>query len=164
MKTFETIMVTTDFSEISQLALRWAYDLADRFGSKLILAHVHEQWAPLAVEESQPYFHQMLEQQRKQVDERLAALAMALGKDVQPMTAVGIPHHEIVRMAQERAVDLIVMATHGRGFVAHALLGSTTERVLRSAPCPVLAVRDPGSDRDQRPAREVARSAGRIDA
>jgi nucleotide-binding universal stress UspA family protein len=51
---------------------------------------------------------------------------------------------EIVRLAKERGADLIVMATHGHGFFTHAFLGSTTDRVLRRASCPVLVVRDDG--------------------
>jgi nucleotide-binding universal stress UspA family protein len=53
---------------------------------------------------------------------------------------LGVPHLEIVRAAEERHADLVVMATHGRGFFSHAFLGSTTERVIRRAPCPVLVV------------------------
>jgi nucleotide-binding universal stress UspA family protein len=47
-----------------------------------------------------------------------------------------------VKFAEDNAIDLIVMATHGRGFFSHAILGSTTERVVRRATCPVLTVRD----------------------
>jgi nucleotide-binding universal stress UspA family protein len=60
--------------------------------------------------------------------------------DVDLEVALGVPHVEIVRLATERDVDMIVMATHGRGFISHAMMGSTTERVLRRAPCPVLVV------------------------
>jgi nucleotide-binding universal stress UspA family protein len=53
----------------------------------------------------------------------------------------GTPHAEIVHLAGKHGADLIVMATQGRGFISHAILGSTTERVIRAAPCPVLAIR-----------------------
>ena len=66
--------------------------------------------------------------------------------EAEPLVAFGIPHKEIVDLAGKRSVDLIVMATHGRGFITHALFGSTTERVLRRAPCPVLTVRDQSSN------------------
>ena len=55
---------------------------------------------------------------------------------------LGVSHVELCRLARDRGIDLIVMATHGRGFVSHAIMGSTTERVLRRASCPVLVVRD----------------------
>ena len=72
----------------------------------------------------------------------LTEMGRDLGNDVEVTVADGIAHLEIVRIAEERQVDMIVMATHGRGFISHALMGSTTERVLRRAPCPVLVVRD----------------------
>jgi len=56
-------------------------------------------------------------------------------------SGLGGPYVEIVRYAKERDIDLIVMGTHGRGFVAHMLMGSVTEKVVRRAPCPVLTVR-----------------------
>ena len=89
----------------------------------------------------------ILNQQRDLAGERLAALLGELterdaGVDVEPVVAMGTPHVEIVRIAEERDVDLIVMATHGRGFISHAILGSTAERVLRRAPCPLLVIRD----------------------
>jgi universal stress protein A len=54
----------------------------------------------------------------------------------------GSASHEIAEQAHEQRTDLIVIATHGRGVIAHALLGSTAERVVRHAPCPVLVVRE----------------------
>jgi nucleotide-binding universal stress UspA family protein len=56
----------------------------------------------------------------------------------------GGPYVEIVRYAKERDIDLIIVGTHGRGFVGHMLMGSVAERVVRHAPCPVLSVRHPG--------------------
>jgi nucleotide-binding universal stress UspA family protein len=55
----------------------------------------------------------------------------------------GTPYHEIIAFANEKDVDLIIMGTHGRGGLAHLLLGSVAEKVVRKAPCPVLTVRDP---------------------
>jgi nucleotide-binding universal stress UspA family protein len=147
MRSIETILVTTDFSATSRHALPWARDLAERFGSKLILAHVHEDLSPFFPEYAQPGIAEAFEEHRRAADARLARLARELGPDIEPMTSTGTPHREIVRIAEERKVDLIVMATHGRGLVSHALLGSTTERVLRRAPCPVLVVRDPNAKR-----------------
>jgi nucleotide-binding universal stress UspA family protein len=55
----------------------------------------------------------------------------------------GSPAAEIIRYAEDRSIDLIVMGTHGRGIVAHAVMGSVAEKVVRTAPCPVLTVREP---------------------
>ena len=76
---------------------------------------------------------------------QLAELAPQLGSDVTVAVTAGVPHIEIVRLAEQRQADIVVMATHGRGFVSHAILGSTTERVVRRAPCPVLSVRADGA-------------------
>ena len=84
------------------------------------------------------------QRQEQHAHEELVKLAgEELGGDVECIVVAGTPHLEIVRLAEERKLDLIVMATHGRGFFAHALIGSTTERVLRHAPCPVLVVQEP---------------------
>ena len=66
-----------------------------------------------------------------------------IGMKYAPITKVlhGRPFKEIVTYAQEMLVDLIVLATHGRGGIAHALLGSTADKVIHNAPCPVLTVR-----------------------
>jgi nucleotide-binding universal stress UspA family protein len=63
------------------------------------------------------------------------------GLPVEVLVVAGIAHAEIVEAARTRAADVIVIATHGRGFISHAILGSTTERVIRRAECPVLVVR-----------------------
>jgi nucleotide-binding universal stress UspA family protein len=65
------------------------------------------------------------------------------GLEVIHLTRHGRPHEEIVGVAREMDVDLIVMGTHGRSGLSHILLGSTAERVVRNAPCPVLTVRHP---------------------
>jgi nucleotide-binding universal stress UspA family protein len=69
-------------------------------------------------------------------------------KELQPeyvlrAAGVGGPYVEIVRYAKERDIDIIVMGTHGRGFMAHMLMGSVAEKVVRKAPCAVLTVRHP---------------------
>jgi len=146
MRAIQTILVTTDFSETSKRAFPLARELAERFRARLVLVHVHEEWTLLMGEYGQPLVQEVFEEQRRMMEGRLHALARELGSDVQVATALGAPHQEIVRLARERPADLIVMATHGRGFVSHALLGSTTERVLRRAPCPVVVVRDAGEE------------------
>ena len=103
--------------------------------------HVHEDRLPPIVADYQGGFQEILEQQRQRAESGLAQQAADLGHDVESVIVDGVPHLEIVRFAEERGVDLIVMATHGRGFFSHAIMGSTTERVVRRAPCAVLSVR-----------------------
>jgi nucleotide-binding universal stress UspA family protein len=88
---------------------------------------------------------QQVDRARKRLEE-FAAEHLAGFEDPELVIGVGTPHVEIVRLAEEKEVDLIVMATHGRGFISHAILGSTAERVLRRAPCPVLVSRDASED------------------
>jgi nucleotide-binding universal stress UspA family protein len=72
---------------------------------------------------------------------KLAALARERGLATRELVAQGKPSAEIVRVAREETVDMIVLGTHGRGMLDKALFGSTTERVVRRAPCPVLTCR-----------------------
>jgi nucleotide-binding universal stress UspA family protein len=144
-----TILLTTDFSDTSKKAFEPALTLAQRFGAKIVLAYVEEdRLPPLVIEYMAVGVEEILGQQREIASDRLNELAATLPADVgevETVVALGTPHVEIVRLAEEHEADLIVMATHGRGYISHAILGSTAERVLRRAPCPVLVVRDPDS-------------------
>lgn len=146
MSPFQTILITTDFSDTSALALDPALTLAGRFGSRLIVVHVVEDQLPAYMDEFTAVpIDTILETQTKRARESLDTfLDDRLPSDVEAERIVthGIAHLEILRLAEENGADLIVMATHGRGFVSHALFGSTTERVIRKAPCPVLTIRE----------------------
>jgi nucleotide-binding universal stress UspA family protein len=145
MTRIKTILVTTDFSETSKKAFPLARELADKFQAKIILVHsLEDRLPPLVVGSSHAGFVDILQRLKESASERLAGLGRDLGNHVDLELADGTPHLEIVRLAKERSADMIVMATHGRGFFSHAFLGSTTERVLRRASCPVLVVRDAG--------------------
>jgi nucleotide-binding universal stress UspA family protein len=138
------ILVTTDFSETSQTAFGFAQEFAEKFGGTLTLLHVQELHLPPLVYESAGTGVGQIEREHKDLaQKRLDELARRLG-GAETAVVLGTPHVEIVRYAKDHRMDLIVMATHGRGFFSHAILGSTTERVVRRAPCPVLTVRDDG--------------------
>ena len=142
MSRIKTVLVTTDFSDTSYQAFGLASEMAAKFGAKLVLAHIEEdRLPPLVLEYTQVDLAELLKRQEERAREKLTRIAPQLGTDVQLEVVSGTPHTEIVRLAEELPIDLIVMATHGRGFISHAIMGSTTERVLRRAPCPVLAVR-----------------------
>ena len=147
MSRIKTVLVTTDFSETSFRAFGLAAETAEKFGAKLILAHIEEdRLPPLVLEYTDVDLAEILRRQEERARKKLEEIAPDLGADVQLEVAKGTPHVEIVRLAEELQVDLIVMATHGRGVISHAILGSTTERVLRHAPCPVLIVRESRQD------------------
>ncbi|NLH73006.1 MAG: universal stress protein [Verrucomicrobia bacterium] len=140
------IMVPIDFSEYSVSALRYARAFAQHFGASLILLHVNEPtvfpselgYAPIAAE--------TLDQQlRDDAHNRLKALAAECaleGLKADAEIRVGRPFNEIVTAAQELDADMIIIATHGFTGLTHVLMGSTAERVVRHARCPVLVVRE----------------------
>jgi len=144
-----TILVTTDFSDTARKAFESARMLAETFGARLVLAHVEpDRLPPIVVEYAAVGVNDILRDQRERARQRLTDLAVeSFGRELTVETVVtdGTPHVEIVRLAEQHRADLIVMATHGHGFVSHAILGSTTERVVRRAPCPVFVVRDAGA-------------------
>jgi len=135
------ILVPTDFSERSRKALHYALAFARPFGAEVLLLHVLEPVTPppSAVMLLPPAWDTEL---RDSATRELAKWRRESGSDaVQTTLRSGAPHHEIVRAADETNADLIILGTHGRGGLAHLLIGSTAERVVRHAPCPVMVVR-----------------------
>ena len=142
------ILLPTDFSKHSQNALNYAVAFAEKFGAELHLLHVVQDLAlfiPEAVSVAPPV---------GPPTSQLAAAAQAaldrLVRDndlrrfkVHLEVREGTPFYEIIQAAREKAIDLIIMGTHGHSGLAHVLLGSVTEKVVRKAPCPVLTVRHP---------------------
>jgi nucleotide-binding universal stress UspA family protein len=142
------ILVPTDFSKFSQSALTYGAAFAEKFGAELHLLHVVQDLAlfiPDAITVAPPI--------APPVEQFLAAARAAMERvveendlkrlNVRPEVREGTPFYEIIRFAQETNIDLIVMGTHGHSGLAHVLLGSTAEKVVRKAPCPVLTVRHP---------------------
>ena len=155
--TFAHILVPTDFSPQSDAALACAKELARQCGARLSLLHVITDpratglWAP------DVYVPASREMQATFLREATARLENAVSAEERAFFHVLLdarigPAAECIRdFAREHDVDLIVMGTHGRTGLAHLLLGSVAERVLRSAPCPVMATR---ADVHQTPERK----------
>lgn len=145
MNPYRRLLAPTDFSEVSNAALEHAIILAETFQATIHLLHVVED--PLSttlVSDSYALPDNFLEQLENRAQQRLKGLlpdTKLRSLDAQFVVREGSPFVEIVRYAKENAIDLIVMGTHGRGPIAHMLLGSVAEQVLRKAPCPVLVVR-----------------------
>ncbi|MDO8282501.1 MAG: universal stress protein [Thermodesulfovibrionia bacterium] len=143
----ERILFPTDFSEGSDNALHYAVDLAKQYNAKLYILHVIYD-VMKAMDAHVP--HTSADELYKDLDkwamdeiencciEEIRALPNVVKKVVK-----GIPHEETIRMATEEKIDLIVMGTYGRTGLDRLLFGSTAERVVRKAPCPVLTVRVP---------------------
>ncbi len=147
---FRTILVATDFSQPSEHALEYARALARSFGATLHLLHVVPD-PVLASAWSEAYAYDLTalgERLRRDAEQQLTERAQAIG-DVAVTTEalVGSPAATIAVTAAERGIDLIVMGTHGRSGFSHLFMGSVAERVVRSAPCPVLTVREPAAEK-----------------
>lgn len=143
---FDRILVPTDFSAGSERAWAVARKLAGRLGAELILFHVVVE-APLFSEGPFTMTHarNVFSAARAWADTTLGewtAAATAAGLRARSIVGTGAPHKEIIATAALEHADLIVMGTLGRSGLDRALLGSVAERVIRLAPCPVLAVRD----------------------
>jgi nucleotide-binding universal stress UspA family protein len=154
MEDLSTVLVTTDFSDTSKRAFGPALTLARKFGARILVVYVEEdRLPPMVIEYMAVGIDDLMDEQRTRADQRLKEFVSAnFGDhpDVETRVAMGTPHVEIVRLAEEQKADLIVMATHGRGFISHAVMGSTSERVLRRSCCPVLVCRDcPPGDQSQ---------------
>ena len=143
MIALKRILVPHDFSDTSAAAVRYAVELARNFGARLYFLHVGDD----AVNQFEAEFPIGLEDALADgVRERLLRMVTPQEKaELNPDFAVrpGVPAAEIVQYASDQDIDLIVMGTHGRGFVGHMMMGSVAEKVVRTAPCPVLTVRIP---------------------
>lgn len=138
------ILVPIDFSECSQKALQYAVPFAKQFGASLTLLYVvHINYAGA---EYGPIDFPLLEKQLQENGEK--QLAVLVKKQIRgqvpadTMVRTGRAASEIVGVASELGVDLIIISTHGYTGLKHVFLGSTTENVVRYAPCPVLTVRE----------------------
>jgi nucleotide-binding universal stress UspA family protein len=148
MITLKHILVATDFSEAADAAFAYGRELARTFGATLDVLHVVENiYARLAVDgfvASEANLQRDLEEHaRNRLNEILCDEDRAL-LHAKPVILVSeAPAIAIATYARENRVDLIIMGTHGRSGVAHFLMGSVAERVVRIASCPVLTVRHP---------------------
>lgn len=148
MTRISRILVPTDFSATSDEALAYAKRLAERFGAWLHVVHAFEDpftTAAFAAEMYTPLPVSMRESMVKDCEQRLAERLTPEEKARYHGTAeivVGTPAKAVVEYAATVGADLIVMGTHGRGGMAHVLLGSVAERVVRTAACPVLTIRE----------------------
>lgn len=146
----EQILVPTDFSEHSNHALRYAAGLARQFGAKLLLLHVVSSEALDSISKAHvpPYsvdkvYEDLTLEIREQYGKQVAPEVRRV-VEAETLVLPGVPFLEIIRAARVKGADLIVMATHGRAGLSHALIGSVTEKVVRKAPCPVLSIRPVG--------------------
>jgi nucleotide-binding universal stress UspA family protein len=140
MIALKRILVPHDLGDTSNEAMKYATALARMFGAVLDVLHVSRSIGTIRTElpfELDPGIEATVRERLEKITSYDKAKP---GLDLH--VRFGIPHAEIIRFAEARQTDLIVMGTHGRGVVAHAVMGSVAERVVRGAPCPILTVRN----------------------
>lgn len=138
------ILVPIDFSEASLKALRYAVPFAEKFGATIYLLHVLEPSFLVGDVENLG----LAIPQRELAESTREKLLSLAAQEIEELVPVGIEvrmgtaYDRIAALAKELDVDLIMIATHGYTGLKHILLGSTAERVVRHAPCPVMTVRE----------------------
>ena len=141
------ILFPTDFSESAEHAWLFALQFAQEFSAEVHVLHVvappprlteayslnldPEKFTAALTAEAQTSLDRLLERSKSR--------NLVFQREVR----IGVDFHEIIDYARKHQIDLIVMATHGRTGLAHALVGSVAEKVVRKAPCPVLTVKHP---------------------
>ena len=137
------VLVPVDFSDCSSKALQYALPFAREFGATLVRVQVIEPYLPVP-EMGSIDTAMIATQMRDGGIKGLAKIKQSLPTDIAAETALlfGRADWEIVKAASELNIDLIILSTHGHTGLAHVFLGSTTERVVRHAGCPVLVVRE----------------------
>jgi nucleotide-binding universal stress UspA family protein len=145
MTGFKSIVVPLDFGESSEQALETAIELTRKLGTSLTLLHVYE--IPAYAYGGMNFVATDLvgpiqEAARKQLEQTLADVRKRV-PEARALLRRGVPWSEILAGVEETRGDLVVIGTHGRRGLSHALLGSVAERVVRTSPVPVLVVRRP---------------------
>jgi nucleotide-binding universal stress UspA family protein len=141
------VLVPIDFSDYSKSSLRYAVSFVKHFNAKLILIYVVEpiiyppdfSMGQIAI----PTIGLEMDKRAAEELDKLASKEIPANIEVKKKIKTGKPFVEIIETASEEDVDLIIIATHGHTGVEHILFGSTAEKVIRKAPCPVLTLREP---------------------
>ncbi|MDO9264766.1 MAG: universal stress protein, partial [Desulfosalsimonadaceae bacterium] len=141
-----TILCATDFSKLSEPVVAYGITLAKEFNAKLIVCHVVDFPTVSMYGEAvlEPIDHQnrFMEYARAEIDRLVSGAAI----DYHAMVAVGNTTDEIAHLVDEQQVDLVIVATHGRSGLKRFFLGSVTERLIRTLPCPLLVLRGETED------------------
>jgi nucleotide-binding universal stress UspA family protein len=145
---WKRICCPIDFSDASRAAMEVAADLSRRTGASLVLLHAYPipgyTFPDGSVVASPKMMQDLADEAERHLEEWRAQAETLVGAPrVSAQKAIGEPAAEIVSFARSSGVDLVVVGTHGRTGLEHALMGSVAERVVRRAHCPVLTVRPP---------------------
>ncbi|MBT0662843.1 universal stress protein [Geobacter pelophilus] len=145
MKNIDKILLAIDFSDSSQHACEYALTLASQFNSKLLILHVINEPVDLrgfyVPHISFDRLEQEIEEGARKMMDQFVPKAMGSFTNFETCIVSGIPYDEILKKADDENTSMIILGTHGRTGIDHLLFGSTAERVVRTAKCPVLTVR-----------------------
>ena len=137
----KTIIIPTDFSELSDFAVEYAFTMTRQLGGKMIFLHSLD-WANRTSEKTDNLYIATKEQASTRLDD-LVQRAESLGLEAEARLTEGPPFLEIIRNAKSAGADLVIMGTHGRTGLSYLLMGSQAEKVVREAPCAVVIVKRP---------------------
>lgn len=147
MKDFKTILFANDFAETSEEVFDYALTMAKKYDAKLLIVHVINEPVDLRGFYVPHISFENLEKEiaegAEKMMEKFCRTKIKDFANYETFILSGIPYEEIMKKADETQTSLIIMGTHGRRGLDHMLFGSTAERVVRGAGCPVLTVRLP---------------------
>ncbi len=142
---FSKILVPIDFSEFTDDIVKYATEIAQKFGSTIHLIHVIPNMDYFTPYESFMAAENMVTVQKgveAEVQRDLEKVADKIaGVPVTRAVRTGVSFVEIVEYVKNEHIELVIMATHGRGGLEHIIIGSVAEKVVRKSPCPVLTIR-----------------------
>ncbi len=149
MLSLKKILFPTDLSDAAAEAQLYACSLAEQYGAELHILSVVQDVTLVSPDPTNPWVipASSLEEVTASVVQSLEKIpdaAWSAGKSIIRTVRTGAPFLEILRYAKDQNIDLIVLGTHGRSGLAHVLMGSVAERVVRKSPCPVLTVHPKG--------------------
>lgn len=149
MISIKNILCPVDYSVYSEMALKYAIEFAEKYRAKLYLMHVLD-IRVYDINDPDLYDVNIVDEETiAKLRERLLRCVTEDTKGRIPVEAIiiqGVPFAEIIKASKEHKIDLIVIGTHGRTGISHAIMGSVAEKVVRKAPCPVLTIRHPEHD------------------
>jgi universal stress protein A len=142
----KNILLPTDFSSLSLSISGYAEDLAEQYSAKIHLLHVLEKTPPILTIHSLDLSEEKIiksidDDAKMNLDKAVRKIKKRKNIEVVPVIRKGIDYDEIIKYAEEKGIDLIVIATHGRTGILHTLLGSVAEKVIRYSKIPVLVTK-----------------------
>ncbi|MBU6392141.1 MAG: universal stress protein [Planctomycetota bacterium] len=149
MISIKNILCPIDYSIFSERALTYAIEFAEKYQTKLYLIHVLD---IRIYDINDPELYSVNIVEKETIDKLRERLLRCVNEEtkgrisVEAIIVQGVPFSEIIKASKEYKIDLIVLGTHGRTGLSHAIMGSVAEKVVRKAPCPVLTIRHPEHD------------------